>query len=185
MWWCHSGWEFCLTKEASNGWRISDRGTVMERSSDKWVSHLWASKIFSVQLLLLCCLQPAAWALLSLFLVHVPWPVFSSITVISCLIVISNSNLCAKKKQDGWPKFLKVWFFYLWTSYGFLPLRKRTLPNVPWVFCEFFFIDWKLLLSTTVWSSFSVREIPRKSAMFFTPRIRFWKDECDLGLYHN
>lgn len=101
---------------------------------------------------------------------------------ITCLILICNANMCAKKKQrmDGWPKFLGVWRLYLWTSWSFLPLRKRTLPNAPWVFCAFFFIDWKLLLSTTLWSSFSVREIPRKAAMFSTPRTGFWKKECNI-----
>lgn len=87
--------------------------------------------------------------------------------------------MCRNEAKDGWPKLLRVWHFYLWISWRFLPLRKRRLPNAPWVFCEFFFIDWKLLLSTTIWSSFSVRENPKKAAMFFTLRTGCWKEECN------
>lgn len=84
-----------------------------------------------------------------------------------------------KKEPKGGPNSW-VWHFYLWATWSFLPLRKKMLPNVPWVFSEFFFIDWKLLLSTTSWSSSSVRGIPKKAAMFFTPRARFWKEECNI-----
>lgn len=88
---------------------------------------------------------------------------------------------CAKREVNyGQHKILRMWLFYLWTSWNILPLRKRILPNAPWVFCEFFFIDWKLHLSTTLWSSFSVRGIPKKAAMFFTPRTGFWKKECNI-----
>lgn len=76
----------------------------MERRSDTWqlllsASHLWASQICSVRLLLLCWLQPAARALLGLFLTSAPWLVFSSITAITCLILTCIANMCAEMKQ--------------------------------------------------------------------------------------
>lgn len=110
-----------------------------------------------------------------------PWEVFSSVTVVTHLMLICNANMHAKESpKDRQLRVLRARHFYLWTSWNFLPLRKKALPNAPWVFCEFSFIAWKLLLSTTLCSSFSFRQIPKKSAMFFTPWAGFWKEESNI-----
>lgn len=94
--------------------------------------------------------------------------------------LLCNANMSAGKRTKGWPKFLTMGHFYLWATWNFLPLRKRALAIGPWVLSQFFFIDWKRLLSSTSWSSSSVRGIPKNVAMFFTLRAGFWKEECNI-----